>query len=507
MSKTTRLRAPRSLFPRHVNLACIIKNLGDVVGSRRHATDMKILIAGASGYIGQALIAELLKSRIDVEIVALSRGERHSDDSRVTWKACELFSLKSLEQAIPKDIDAAFYLVHSMGPTAQMDQGSFADYDLILADNFARILKTANVRHLIYLGGLVSEHTSLSLHLRSRLEVEATFTDAQLPLTVFRAGLIIGENGSSFQILTKLVDRLPIMICPNWTQTLTTPVDLISVISALVTSLTDPSCIGRVYDLAGCEPLTYVEMMRETARRMKKRRIFLTVPFFTPTLSRLWVRLITGAAKELVYPLVESLKHEMVARPGHFFAKPRDHASYYSLLENVDFNAAERPPEKKRKAFRAQRKTVRSVQRLPLPPGADAEWLKNQYTHWLPKFLAPLVKVETQGDHVRFSLLTSKAVMLDLVFNKERSTPDRQLLYIDGGLLSSCDNKGRLEFRVVLQHQFAIAAIHDFKPSLPWPLYRYTQAFMHLWVMRGFAKFLAKAHGPLEAQLIKDHSG
>lgn len=438
------------------------------------------------------MVAELLRSRPDVEIVALSRSQKKSMDPRVVWKACDLFSLKSLEQAVPQDIDVAYYLVHSMGATAQMDQGSFADYDLILADNFARILKSTTVKHLVYLGGLVPEHAKLSLHLRSRLEVEETFTDADLPLTIFRAGLIIGEHGSSFQILSKLVARLPLMICPKWTQTLTTPVDLDTVVRALVESVDEPSSVGEIYDLAGCEPLTYVQMMRNTAQRMKKRRLFLTVPFFTPTLSRLWVRLITGTPKELVYPLVESLEHPMVARPSHFFRQPVPGATYDSLLDRVDFDIAKHEPAKKREPFRVQRKTVRSVQRLVLPPGHDAEWVKNQYAAWLPKFLAPMVKVENRGHHVRFSLLTSHAVMLDLAFNKERSTPDRQLLYVEGGLLSAADNKGRLEFRVVSKRKFVLAAIHDFKPSLPWSLYRITQALAHIWVMRNFSKFLAK---------------
>jgi uncharacterized protein YbjT (DUF2867 family) len=408
---------------------------------------MRILIAGASGYIGQALMAELLKSHQEVEITALSRGPKHSDDARVHWKACDLFSLKSLEQAVPKEIDVVYYLVHSMGPTAQMDQGSFADYDLILADNFARILKTTDVKHLIYLGGLIPEHSHLSLHLKSRLEVEETFNQAMLPLTVFRAGLIIGQQGSSFQILSKLVDRLPIMICPKWTQTLTTPVDLDSVVTALASSISNSSAIGRVYDLAGCEPLTYVQMMRETARRLRRKRWFLTVPFFTPTLSRLWVRLITGAPKELVYPLVESLEHPMVARADHLYRKPHPGSTYYSLLEGIDI--ADHNSPKKREPFRAQRKTVRSVQRLPLPAGRNAEWLKDQYIIWLPKFLAPFVKVAIKDDHIRFALLNSKFVMLDLALNRERSTPDRQLLYVAGGLLSADDNKGRLEFRAV----------------------------------------------------------
>lgn len=454
---------------------------------------MKIVIAGASGYIGQALIVELLNKNSDLEIIALSRGRKESNDPRVSWRACDLFSMKSLEQAVSKDVDAAFYLVHSMGPTAQMDQGSFADYDLILADNFARVMKTTNVKHVVYLGGLIPEKAHLSLHLESRLEVERTFNEAHLPLTVFRAGLIIGEHGSSFQILSKLVDRLPIMICPSWTQTMTTPVDLKSVVTALAAAVVDPSTIGRVYDLAGCEPLTYVQMMRETARKMGRKRIFLTVPVFTPTLSRLWVRLITGASKELVYPLVESLEHAMVARPDHLFQKSPVGKTYYSLLADVDFEVADQKRGKPREPFRVQRKTVRSVQRLPLPEGRDAEWVKDQYTQWLPRTLAPFVKVTTQGDRVEFALLSSKAVMLELNLNRERSNADRQLLYVDGGLLSAEDNKGRLEFRVVLDRKFALAAIHDFKPSLPWPLYRFTQAVAHVWVMGRFSKFLKKS--------------
>lgn len=453
---------------------------------------MKIVIAGASGYIGQALITQLLKTMPDVQIVALSRGVQTSTDARVMWKACDLFSLKSLEQAVPDDTDVAFYLVHSMGPTAQMDQGSFADYDLILADNFARILKPIHLTNLVYLGGLIPDEQNLSLHLRSRLEVEETFKEAKLPLTVFRAGLIIGEQGSSFQILSKLVNRLPVMVCPKWTQTLTTPVDLKTVISSLVSSISDASAVGRVFDLAGCKELTYVEMMRETARHMKKHRRFLTVPFFTPTLSRLWVRLITGAPKELVYPLVASLEHAMVARPQHYYLKPRENATYYSLLETIDGDAVDHQPSKKRTPFRAQRKTVRSVQRLPLPAGRNAEWLKDQYLCWLPKFLAPFVKVQVEGEHARFSLLSSKLIVLDLALNKQRSSLDRQLLYVVGGLLAASGNKGRLEFRVVLDRKFALAAIHDFKPSLPWSLYRFTQALAHLWVMRNFAKYLAK---------------
>lgn len=463
-----------------------------------------IVIAGASGYIGQALIPKLLKKFPEAKITALSRSEQASSDPRIQWKACDLFSLKSLEAAIPEKIDLAYYLVHSMGPTAQMDQGSFADYDLILADNFARIMKKVEVGQIVYLGGLIpyAPDQGLSLHLQSRLEVEETFNSAKLPLTVFRAGLIIGDKGSSFQILTKLVSRLPVMICPSWTQTLTTPIDLDSVIDALTASALKSTDIGHVFDLAGCHSLTYVEMMRETARWMGKKRIFVTVPFFTPTLSRLWVSLITGSPKSLVYPLVASLEHPMVARRDHLYlTNPNsleviEGQTYFSLLQavgrtsEVEVTSVPLP----RKAYRVKRRTVRSVQRLPLPKGRDAAWIKDEYERWLPRFLAPFVKVKVVGERVRLCVLSQKFVLLELQLNEQRSDRDRQLLYITGGQLASAGTTGRLEFRVVLNRESVLAAIHDFNPTLPWPLYRQTQARLHLWVMRSFAKHLTKKH-------------
>lgn len=449
----------------------------------------KIVIAGASGYIGQALIPELLKRFPDAEITAFSRLDQTSEDPRITWKACDLFSLRSLEAAIPKQVDLAFYLVHSMGPTAHLDQGSFADYDLILADNFARILQPTGLRQLIYLGGLIPDSKDLSLHLQSRLEVEETFFESRLPTTVFRAGLIIGEAGSSFQILTNLVARLPVMLCPRWTQTLTTPVDLATVVRSLVQASLLESAFNRIFDLAGSESLTYVDMMRVTARKMGKRRIFLGVPFFTPTLSRLWVSLITGASKTLVYPLVASLEHEMVARPSFLFEPPHPGHTYADLLKNVRIVTTTR---KRTKPFVVQRKTVRSVQRLPLAPNRNAEWVKDQYIRWLPKFLSPLIKVGVTGTNVQFAIFMSRVVLLDLDLNNERSSPDRQLLYITGGLLASEGSKGRLEFRVVLRRKFVLAAIHEFRPSLPWYFYRYSQAVVHLWVMKNFGRYLSK---------------
>lgn len=448
-----------------------------------------IVVAGATGYVGQATIPRLLARFPHATVTALSRGGKKSADARVRYVPCDLFSLKSLESALPAKVDIAVYLVHSMGPTAQLDQGSFSDFDVILADNFARAMKRVGVEQVIYLGALIPDEADLSPHLKSRLEVEEVFRANGLSTTVFRAGLILGETGSSTQILLKLVQRLPVMICPSWTQSETSPVDLPTVVDAIAQVAGDPETYDRVFDLAGCRPLPYVEMMRQTARKLGLRRHFLKVPFFTSTLSRLWVSLITNSPRSLVYPLVQSLRHPMVARSEHAFPGTRADRTYLELLENVPLVAH---PSASLFRFQPRGQTVRSVQRLPLPPGRDAAWVTARYLSWLPRFLRPLVRVRIEGDTVEMSLVFVRGALLVLKLSRDRSTPDRQLLYIVGGLLQQTAGNGRLEFREVLGGRHVLAAIHDYTPSLPWLVYKLTQARLHLFVMKRFGRFLSR---------------
>ncbi len=459
------------------------------------AAPRTILIAGASGYIGRALIPELRARFPAARIVALSRTARASEDPLVEWRPCDLFSLKDLERAVPTDLDVAYYLVHSMAPTAHLDQGSFADYDLILADNFARVLKQRVPVHVIYLGGLIPRHAELSPHLRSRLEVQQVFSDRALDHTSFRAGLILGPHGSSTDIMVRLVRRLPVMLCPRWTQTLTQPIDLAAVVKALAEVAGDPASYGQTYDLAGCRPLSYMDMMAETARWLGLRRRLVPSRFFSPSMSRLWVSLVTGMPRALVYPLIESLRHEMVARPDHLYG-PAPERSYAELLRTMP------PPARERSrsvGYTPERRVVRSVQRLPRPPSMDAEAVKREYAAWLPRFLRPFIRVwfdvpaaGAAPTRMVFSLLRKRWQLLALDLASDRSAPDRQLLYITGGALTARGGRGRLELREVLQRRYVLAAIHEFKPALPWYVYRYTQAVVHLLVMRGFARHLRR---------------
>lgn len=453
------------------------------------STSPTIVVAGGSGYIGKALIVRLLEKFPRAQIIALARTKQESKDPRIQWKSCDLFSLESIESSLPASVDVAIYLVHSMGPTAQLDQGSFADYDLILADNFARAIKKTKIKQLIYLGGIIPNTSTLSLHLQSRLEVEETFLEHGLPTTIFRAGLILGEAGSSFQILIKLVRRLPVMLCPKWTQTLTTPVDLDTALTEIMSSVSETKHVGKIYDLAGCEPLTYIEMMNLTSQAMGLKRFFVGVPFFTPTLSRLWVSMITNTPKDLVYPLIESLEHPMVARGDHLFPRERVKRTYSDLLKGTSLQSK---PGLSFFRFRAKRNTVRSVQRLPLSSGKDAVWVKNLYFHWLPRFLSFLIHVKQEKELIVFSVVGWNLRLLELRYDEGRSDRDSQLLYVVGGLLVHRENQGRLEFRVVLGRRHVIAAIHDFRPSLPWFIYKYTQALLHLYVMMAFKRFLMR---------------
>jgi hypothetical protein len=271
-------------------------------------------------------------------------------------------------------------------------------------------------------------------------------------------------------------------------------VALVDVVRLLRHVVFDETTAGETFDIGCPEVMTYAELMKRMATILGRRLPMLRVPWYTPRLSLLWVVAVTGYPAELVFPLVESARHHLTARNPHelprragFAPTSFDDAARAALRD-------EAPPQPRRGGRPARPpSTVRSVQRLPLPTGWTALDLAMEYAAWIPFLLRPLLKVVSDGPRLRFHLWPWPRPLLELTLARERSEMDRQLYYITGGDLARLGGarRGRLELRT-LPSGHALAAIHDYAPTLPWPLYAITQAPIHLWVMAAFGRHLAR---------------
>lgn len=453
-----------------------------------------VVVGGGSGFIGHALGAKLSER---FEVIGASRSERKPDEHFSEWRKGDLFNLREAEEIL-RGARFAVYLVHSMLPSARLTQASFEDLDLICADNFARAARRAGVEQIIYLGGLVPDTSDLSPHLASRLEVEKTLGRYGVPVTTLRAGLVIGGGGSSFEILTRLVQRLPAMVVPKWTLTRMQPIAVDDVIALLSFVVGRRECYGETYDVGAPEALDYRTLMAMCAEILGLERSMVPVPIFTPRLSRLWVSLVTGAPKALVAPLVESLRHEMVARDLRLAELAGLQPTPVRSAMEKALATAERKPAKRPRAEKRRRapSLVRSVQRMRLPEGRDAESAAHEYMRWLPAALRGFVRAEVDENRdCRFTLFLIGLPLLVLTYAPNRSTPDRQLFFVTGGVLSRGEQRGRFELRQVLDGRTLMTAIHDFGPRLPWFVYLWSQARFHAWVMAAFGRHLAALPG------------
>ena len=444
----------------------------------------RIAIAGASGFVGQALWQNLSDS---YELRGLSRSIRASDPR---WVRGDLFSYRDTRRFLD-GVHTAVYLVHSMLPRAALAQGGFRDFDVWLADNFARAAKDAGVKQIIYLGGLIPPKASageeeLSAHLESRLEVESCLRAYGIPVTVLRAGLIVGKGGSSLEIMLRLVERLPVMICPGWTATLSQPIDLASVVEALRRAIEDASLRGRTFDIGGDEQITYRRMLEITAEVMGHHRLFLPIPLFSPGLSRLWVSLITGAPRNLAAPLVMSLRHEMLCRNDARLKL----SNLLSFREAVKAAVQIKQGRENPRAYQHEATDIGprvvSVQRMVLPTSIDVSQIMPLYCQLLGLISFGLVRGFNDTVAKRFSIVWNFPRQSLLEFDEGIVTADRVVFRIRGGFLSAGE-RGKFEFRILPEGRGLLAVVDGFEPRLPWWIYRFTQAIMHLLVMRAFA--------------------
>ena len=272
---------------------------------------MKILLTGATGYIGKRLLPVLVAN--GYEVIACVRDKNRffcpkELRDKVTVVEVDFLDQKSLS-TIPDDIVAAYYLIHSMS-------GSDPNYDELekrSAQNFVNRLKKTQVKQVIYLSGIVNDQ-ALSKHLASRKQVEATLNTANFPITTLRAGIIVGSGSASFEIIRDLVTKLPVMITPKWLNTKCQPIAITDVISFLLKSLLNPVVYSKSLDIGGPDILTYKEMLLGFAKAKNLKRYIFTIPVMTPKLSSYWLYFVTSTSYKLATALVSSMKVEVVCR-------------------------------------------------------------------------------------------------------------------------------------------------------------------------------------------------
>jgi uncharacterized protein YbjT (DUF2867 family) len=271
---------------------------------------MKILLTGATGYIGKRLLPELVNKGHFVVCCARDVSRLHIPETlqpNVQLIETDFLKPDSLRN-IPADIDAAYYLMHSMSTSADYDQ-----LELQSARHFRTAMQATTVNQVIYLSGIANDH-SLSKHLASRRAVEHELALGTYHCTTLRAGVIIGSGSASYEIIRDLVEKLPVMIAPKWLITKCQPIAIRDVINFLTGVLFHPKTFDRSFDIGGPDVLTYKEMLLGYAKVRGLRRWIYTVPVMTPRLSSYWLYFVTSTSFKLAASLVESMKVEVVCR-------------------------------------------------------------------------------------------------------------------------------------------------------------------------------------------------
>jgi uncharacterized protein YbjT (DUF2867 family) len=263
-------------------------------------------VTGATGFVGRRLVPALQDA--GHQVTALVR-DAASYDGPSTDRLVEgdLLEPGSFEAAL--DVEAAYYLVHSMRAG-----GDFEERDRRAARNFTEAASDAGVSRVLYLGGLGEERDSLSKHLRSRREVEHILSTGEFELTTLRAAIIVGDGSASFELVRQLAARLPLMVTPRWVETRCQPIAIDDVVAYLVGVLDVPETAGETYEIGGPDVLTYREILKHTGEQLGRRPRIVGVPVLTPRLSAYWVDLVTDIPRPVARPLIDGLKNPVVVQ-------------------------------------------------------------------------------------------------------------------------------------------------------------------------------------------------
>jgi uncharacterized protein YbjT (DUF2867 family) len=265
---------------------------------------VKLLVAGASGFVGARLCPRLDAARHEVRAMTRRPDAYRGPGTAVKADVADATSLAGALDGC----DAAYYLVHAL------DSPDFERRDEQAARNFADAAAAAGVRRIIYLGGLGNDDDNLSAHLRSRRDVEQLLGSGGVPVTSLRAGIIVGHGGISWELTRQLVEHLPVMVTPTWVHTRTQPIAVDDVVRYLVGVLEAEEAAGRSFDIGGPEVMEYVEMMRRVASIEGRRLIVVPVPLLSPALSSRWLSLVTNVDVQTGRSLIDSMSNEVIVR-------------------------------------------------------------------------------------------------------------------------------------------------------------------------------------------------
>jgi len=265
---------------------------------------MRVLVTGATGFIGGRLVPALLAAGHDVTVLVRDASSYDAPDG-VRVVEGDLLESGSFGSAL--DVEAAYYLVHSMRAG-----GDFEERDRRAARNFARAASEAGVERVVYLGGLGEEGEELSEHLQSRRDVERLLAEGDYAVTTLRAAIVLGEGSASFEMIRQLAQRLPVMITPRWVHTRAQPIAIDDVVAYLVGVLDVPETAGETYEIGGPDVLTYGEILKRTGRKMGREPRLVAVPVLSPRLSSYWVELMTDVPTGVARPLIEGLRNPVV---------------------------------------------------------------------------------------------------------------------------------------------------------------------------------------------------
>jgi len=269
-----------------------------------------ILVTGATGYIGGRLVPRLLEAGYRVRVLVRDTARLQG---RAWLKQVEVISgdalLPGTLTTALKDVSSAYYLIHGM-------QGGKinAERDLQVARNFAEAASQANIERIIYLGELVDPASDLSPYLRARHETGYILRYSSVPVTEFRAGMIIGSGSALFEMIRYLTEREPLLVCPAWFFSQAQPISIRDVLAYLIDALKSPESSGRMIEIGGPTRLTYADMLRGYAKERNLKRWLIRTPFYTPRLSAYWVHMLTPIHWRVVLPLIEGLRARLIVR-------------------------------------------------------------------------------------------------------------------------------------------------------------------------------------------------